>query len=79
MPVATLYGNFRAVMRYLTNNYQTDLEKLRSLFVWVTSINAKQIEHCLQRLPARNTPLEAILRIHWKMGDYAHFFVQLCR
>ena len=79
MPVEILYGNFKTVTQYLMSDYKSDIEKVRSLFVWVTCINANRIEYCLERLPGRHTPLETILRIHWKMGNYAHFFVQLCR
>ena len=75
-----MFGTLKSLTKRLTSPYRTDTEKVRSLFTWVTSLNIEKLQFCLAELPDRkNTPLEILLRIHWKIGNHAHFFAQLCR
>ena len=79
MPKNIMYGTFKEVGKWLTEKYKTDIEKLRSLFMWAASIDVGTLQQTLEELPAEGTPLDYLLRIHWQMGNHAHFFAQLCR
>ena len=79
MPKSVMYGTFDEVGKWLTENYQTDMEKLRSLFMWTVSIDVDTLQQALSELPAAGTLLDYLLRIHWGLGSHAVFFARLCR
>ena len=79
MPKEVLYGSFKEVAKWLTQKFETNIEKLRALFIWASSIDVAGLQQSLEELPAEGTPLDYLLRIHWQMGNHAHFFAQLCR
>ena len=79
LPTNIIYGNFDEVAHYLTKNCKNDIEKVRSLFTWTTSIDISSLQSSLEKLPDAGTPLDYLLRIHWQMGNHAHFFAQICR
>ena len=74
-----LYQPFEELGQYLIQDCQTDLQRVRSLFIFITSLDIGKMEDTLQRLPEQGTPLDYLLKIHWQMGNHAHFLAQLAR
>ena len=74
-----LYQTFDELAEYLLEDCTTDLEKVRALFIFTTSLDINKIQETLQKLPEQGTPLDYLLKIHWQMGNHAHFFAQLAR
>ena len=79
MPRDLLYKSFEDLAKHLTAKCKTDMEKIRALFIFTTSIDVKQLESSLEKLPEQGTPLDYLLKIQWQLGNHAHFFAQLSR
>lgn len=73
-----MYGSLKELVSYLTEDAPDDLAKLRSLFSWFTSIDVPSLQHVMARLPDPQTPLDFLLKLHWKLTNHAYFFAQLC-
>ena len=73
-----MYGTLEDLVRHLTEGCQTEMSKLRSIFTWLTSIDIPSLEHVVETLPDPHTPLDYLLKLHWRLTNYAYFFAQLC-
>ena len=62
--------------KYLTQGMTTDIEKVRSLFVWMGSNNLKK-----GKIPngIKDCPLHDMRKVQKKSMSYAAFFVKICR
>lgn len=68
--------------KYLAEPCETDLEKVRSFYRWLTSVDLSHLEATVSAHgvpPEENTPLEYLLKIHMDAGSHAQLFAALCR
>ena len=78
MPSDLMYKSFEDVADYLCKVASTDMQKLRALFTWLTSVNVSHLQKTLLEVPEPRTPLDCLLKIHWEMSNHAHVFKLLC-
>ena len=75
-----LQGKYRDLAVHLTKDTQSELEKVRVLFRWLTSLDLHALVYRTGNdLPEPGTPLEGLLEIHWSMSNHAHFFARVAR
>ncbi|KAL3866265.1 hypothetical protein ACJMK2_043579 [Sinanodonta woodiana] len=68
---------YEALIDYLTSGLQTDLEKLRSIFIWLGSQNIDGANY--SKVTSSDSPIGFMKLIKENRGSYASFFTLLCR
>ena len=65
----------------MTAYAETDVERVRSVFTWLASIDLSQLEENIDpdQVPEPQTPLDYLLKIAWNMGNHAFLFAVLVR
>ncbi|XP_059151708.1 uncharacterized protein LOC131937939 isoform X2 [Physella acuta] len=72
------YGTFKELVQYLTGpDHWSDVDRLRSIFRWVTSVNVFNVK--VERQPPANSPMDYFLKIQNNAGNHAHLLAGLCQ
>ncbi|XP_025109760.1 uncharacterized protein LOC112573518 isoform X2 [Pomacea canaliculata] len=77
-PTKLLLGTFRELVVYLTSNPDwDDLEKVRAIFRWVTSVDVFSLEENGEA--PKQSPMDYFFKIRNNLGNHAHLFSGLCQ
>ncbi|KAK3599342.1 hypothetical protein CHS0354_009835 [Potamilus streckersoni] len=68
---------YEALIDHLTSGLQTDLEKLRAIFIWLGSQNMDGADY--SKVTSSDSPIGFMKLIKESRGSYASFFTLLCR
>ena len=79
MPLSILSKQYEDLAWYLTQNAQSDIDRIQSVFRWITSLDLPLILNAVETLPDPGTPLDYLLKMNWQMGNHAHFFEKVTR
>ncbi|XP_055886104.1 uncharacterized protein LOC106062437 isoform X1 [Biomphalaria glabrata] len=71
-------STFRELVEFLTAPLEgTDLERVRAIFRWVTSVDVFSVQ--MDTPPPRNSPIEYFYKIQTNQGNHAHLLSGLCQ
>lgn len=68
--------SYDTLLEYLTEDCETEMEKLRSIFSW---LGAQDISKAIYRTAEADTPKGFLNLLRLKKNHYASFFATLCR